>query len=319
MIRLSTMLLGTVILTAHAEVHPLYDYSLAKPIHFCTRLQQDVTVTALDVAVVIQACGEALADSGAEWSVTRARVLTGRASAYKVIGEYHRAIADLNEAIQLLLFKRRETSQELGETLEHIHESLVRAFSDRNDVYRAKQEYDRAIADIGKIIRIDLHEIAAFKKIGLLYWRGKKDYDRAIANLSNWIGHGDIGPSEPGFAVMFYQRANAYGVIGQADSAIADYSQAIRINPTNYLAFINRGMTYAIYKDDYDRAIADFDEAIGRQPKQAYALTCRALAHKAKGASDLASADLEAAERINPEVKKIAERQWQLATDPNNR
>jgi tetratricopeptide (TPR) repeat protein len=319
MIRLSLALLGTVILTANAQVHPLYDYSSAKPIQFCTRVRQDVTVAALDVAVIIQACGEALAESGAQWSVTRARVLTGRASAYKAIGEYHRAIADLNEAVRLLLFNRRETPQEFGGTLEHLHESLVRAFSDRNDAYRANKEYDRAIADLGKVIRIDLHDIAAFKKIGLLYSRHEKDYDRAIADLSDWIGHREIGPSEPGFAVMFYQRANAYGVTGQADSAIADYGQAIRINPTNYLALINRGMIYALYKSDYDRAIADFDEAIGRQPKQAYALTCRALAHKAKGASDLASADLEAAERINPEVKKIAERQWALATNPNNR
>ena len=36
------------------------------------------------------------------------------------------------------------------------------------------------------------------------------------------------------------------------------------------------------------------------------------VAGKAKGASDLANADLEAAERINPDVKKIAEQQWQL-------
>jgi len=45
------------------------------------------------------------------------------------------------------------------------------------------------------------------------------------------------------------------------DRAIADYSEAIRLDPKHAIAYCNRGDGYrSIY--DYGRAIADYDEAI---------------------------------------------------------
>ena len=45
------------------------------------------------------------------------------------------------------------------------------------------------------------------------------------------------------------------------DRAIADFDQAIRLDAKNANAFYNRGIAYH-EKHDYDRAIADFDQAI---------------------------------------------------------
>ena len=46
-----------------------------------------------------------------------------------------------------------------------------------------------------------------------------------------------------------------------ADGAIADYNQAIKINPNYALAYNNRGNIKRT-KGDIDGAIADFDRAI---------------------------------------------------------
>jgi tetratricopeptide (TPR) repeat protein len=48
----------------------------------------------------------------------------------------------------------------------------------------------------------------------------------------------------------------AYRVKGDYDRAIADYSEAIRINPRDAVAFNDRGFAHST-KGDYDRAIAD--------------------------------------------------------------
>jgi tetratricopeptide (TPR) repeat protein len=66
------------------------------------------------------------------------------------------------------------------------------------------------------------------------------------------------------------------------DDAIADYDEAIRLNPGDALAFRKRGVARAA-KGDYDGAIADYDQAIRINPQYASAYYRRALARRAKG------------------------------------
>ena len=60
--------------------------------------------------------------------------------------------------------------------------------------------------------------------------------------------------------------ALAYADKQEYDRAIADYDEAIRLNPEVATAFNNRGNAYAD-KHLYDRAIADYDEAIRLNPR----------------------------------------------------
>ena len=78
--------------------------------------------------------------------------------------------------------------------------------------------------------------------------------------------------------------APAYGEIGHllSKSPIADYSEAIRLDPKNAVAYGNRGMAY-YGNSDLDRAIADFDEAIRLDPKDATAYNNRGAARLGKG------------------------------------
>jgi tetratricopeptide (TPR) repeat protein len=66
-------------------------------------------------------------------------------------------------------------------------------------------------------------------------------------------------------------------------------------------AFTNRGSGYA-NKGDYDRAIQDYDQAIKLDPKNAYALLNRGIAKVRKGDKAGGEADQAAARRINPNI-----------------
>jgi tetratricopeptide (TPR) repeat protein len=85
-----------------------------------------------------------------------------------------------------------------------------------------------------------------------------------------------------------------------SDRAIADYDEAIRLNPEDADAYSNRGNAY-FHKGDFDRAITDYDEAIRLNPEFADAYHNRGSAYFHKGDSDRAIADYDEAIRLNPE------------------
>lgn len=71
-------------------------------------------------------------------------------------------------------------------------------------------------------------------------------------------------------AVAYKNRGNAYYNKKDYDGAIADYNEAIRLDPSqaltyHVLAYVNRARLY-FDKEDYDRAIADYSEAIKLDP-----------------------------------------------------
>jgi tetratricopeptide (TPR) repeat protein len=60
---------------------------------------------------------------------------------------------------------------------------------------------------------------------------------------------------------MWTVKGRAMSCKGDYDRAIADYTEAIRLDPGLALAYNNRGFAYS-HKGDNDRAIADYDQAI---------------------------------------------------------
>ena len=69
-------------------------------------------------------------------------------------------------------------------------------------------------------------------------------------------------------------RGVAYSSKGDQDRAIADFNEAIQLDPKYALAFASRAFAYASKRDN-DRAIADFNEAIRLDPKNARAFCYR--------------------------------------------
>jgi len=131
-----------------------------------------------------------------------------------------------------------------------------------------------------------------------LAYRDKGELDRAIADFNEAIR------LDPEFALAYNNRGLAYRDKGEFDRAIADFNEAIRINPlpastTHVNVFSNRGLAYRD-KGDLDRAIADFNEAIRLEPKFAVAFNSRGFTYDRKGERDRAIADYTEAIRLDP-------------------
>jgi tetratricopeptide (TPR) repeat protein len=97
-----------------------------------------------------------------------------------------------------------------------------------------------------------------------------------------------------------FQDRQAYSKrYGQADHAIADFSRALRRDPTNALAYLHRGAAFA-RRGEWSKAIADFTLAAGLDPKNRLVYYNRALAYGQKGAYDQALADFTETLRLDP-------------------
>jgi tetratricopeptide (TPR) repeat protein len=92
----------------------------------------------------------------------------------------------------------------------------------------------------------------------------QEDYDGVIRELSEAIR------LDPQIAEAYAYRARAY-VGDNNDQALSDANMAIQLNSQLAMGYFARGNVY-INKEDYDRAIADYNEAIRLDPKDAYIL-----------------------------------------------
>jgi tetratricopeptide (TPR) repeat protein len=103
--------------------------------------------------------------------------------------------------------------------------------------------------------------------------------------------------------MAFSNRGSAYSDKGDNDRAIADYGEAIRINPKQIKAIYNRGVAW-LEKGDNDRAIADYTEVIRLDPKDPDPLDGRGLVYRIMGEYDRAITDYNAAIKLDPKSSK---------------
>jgi tetratricopeptide (TPR) repeat protein len=120
---------------------------------------------------------------------------------------------------------------------------------------------------------------------------GKGDLDKAIADYAEAIR------LDPKYALAYYNRGVAYEKKGEWDNAIAEYTEAIRLDPKYARAYNNRGNAY-YGKGDWDKAIADYTEAIRLDPKYAWAYRNRGNAYEKKGEKLKAAEDFARAKQL---------------------
>jgi tetratricopeptide (TPR) repeat protein len=101
-------------------------------------------------------------------------------------------------------------------------------------------------------------------------------------------------------AEQYFARGYLKGETGDLEGALADYDEAIRLNPEYAEAYNNRGIARR-RKGDLDGAIADYDEAIRLNPEYANAYNNRGIARYKKGDLDGAMADYDEAIRLKPQ------------------
>jgi tetratricopeptide (TPR) repeat protein len=107
-------------------------------------------------------------------------------------------------------------------------------------------------------------------------------------------------PNDKELAALFNYRGVAYKAKGDLDHAIADYTEAIRRDPGYAAAYNSRGIAYKA-KGDVDKAIADYDQAIRLNPNSAPAFNNRGYAYFAKSSYDRALTDFDQAVKLDPQ------------------
>ncbi len=117
------------------------------------------------------------------------------------------------------------------------------------------------------------------------------NWDSAIAHYTEAIR------LDPKDAQAYCVRGATYWVMGDRDKAIADYTEIIRLRPKLALAYSCRGNLYAM-RGDWDSAIADFTQAIRLDPSYADAYNSRGTAYEKKGENRKAERDFAEAKRL---------------------
>jgi tetratricopeptide (TPR) repeat protein len=119
-------------------------------------------------------------------------------------------------------------------------------------------------------------------------------YDLALADYDQAIS------IDPVYTHGYFNRGSTYLEAGRLEFAIADFTRALEIDPGLVQAFINRGLA-ELNGGLYDLAIDDFTAAIALEPHSAIAHNNRGVAHRRKGQLEKAVADFDAAFRIDPD------------------
>ena len=127
-----------------------------------------------------------------------------------------------------------------------------------------------------------------------LIWVEQRDFDRAIADYSQAIR------IDPRYAGAFYNRGAAWLHKRELDRAIADYGEAIQLSPQYSDAYMQRGHAQR-QKRDYDKAIADYDQAVRLNGKNIFAFASRGITWLDKREHDRAIADFDEAIRLDPD------------------
>jgi tetratricopeptide (TPR) repeat protein len=125
-------------------------------------------------------------------------------------------------------------------------------------------------------------------------WNEKAEYDKAIADYDEAIR------LDPAYALAYLDRALAWGNKKEYDKAIADYNKAVRLEPKYALAYLDRALAWGRKKAYDDKAIADQDQSIRLDPKDPAAFLGRGLAWANRKRYDKAFADFNEAIRLDP-------------------
>jgi tetratricopeptide (TPR) repeat protein len=126
----------------------------------------------------------------------------------------------------------------------------------------------------------------------------KHDYDLAIADYDQAI---KLNPQPE----VYYDRGKAFHSRGDLDQALFDFGQAIQLNSRFALAYIGRGNVFN-EKHEFERAIAEYNQALKFNITRLSAYYGRGMAYYNKHDYERAIDDFEQVLQLNPNHKNAA-------------
>ncbi|RKU20571.1 hypothetical protein C6503_05790 [Candidatus Poribacteria bacterium] len=254
----------------------------------------------------------------------------GRGTLKAKLGDYTAAIVDLDKAIELDAQHAEAYGNRGG-----VKFGLGESETARGNVKEAQRLYEAAIVDCDKSLQIDPEDADVYNNLGLAKLRlgesktasgnakeAKRLYKAAIEGITRsiQIDPEDAAPYNNRGAAKFNLGASksARGKVKKVkktqrlyEAAIADYIQAIKINPKYAKAYKNRAIVKCKLGDIesargdaekaqtlYHEGMTDYDKSIKINPKYAKAYKNRAIVKCKLGDIESARGDAEKAQTL---------------------
>ena len=224
--------------------------------------------------------------------------------------DYQGAIAEYSKALQqhpgdTKLLSYRATAEYWNDDITAAFQDLdevirrdpanVHAYEVRSTAYYKIGWYEQALSEADKAVSIapkknSPYSYRAFDFVAL------KQYDKAVADLSDAIKYSPAKDS--GLGDLYYRRGLAYSNMRDYDHAIADQTEAAKLDNGKVEILESRASAYLGKKQD-DLAIADLTHVLRIDPKNSTAYHERAAAYQNRHQYDLAVADLNRAIEVS--------------------
>ncbi|HWY97056.1 MAG TPA: aspartyl protease family protein [Steroidobacteraceae bacterium] len=267
--------------------------------------------------------GEAKQADDSDASAPRAAELARRGSALAARRDFGPALADLSTAIQLspnepeYYYQRADAYRASGQAdlaltdYDHVlmlKQDFLPAYIPRAEIKLAKRDSPGAIADLEAVDRLSPKQADLRFMLAELYQRMDR-LPAAIEQFSLWIQY---HPDDSRMLAATAGRCLSSALQNQdLPTALSDCNTAMhradKKNENYSFLFVSRGLV-RLRQGDYDKAIADFNDALQIMPKNARALYARAVAESRKNNKKGSQTDLEAARQIAPQVAEKFER-----------
>ncbi len=136
-------------------------------------------------------------------------------------------------------------------------------------------------------------------------------YSSGKGTTQGWIKRRDVVPFDKALdffndelrrtptAEFYTIRGTLFGQREEYDKALSDFNEALRLDPGSSIAYRRRGIVWS-RKGDLDKAVHDYDEALRLDPLNAVSLGYRGTAWLMTQQYDKAIADYTAATRLDP-------------------
>lgn len=156
-------------------------------------------------------------------------------------------------------------------------------------------KYDEGLEDYNIALQVKPEHANSLENRCIIYLH-KKDFASALKDAEQLIKYYPAGGKG------YYLRGFVEDKLGQQDQAIADYSKSTELDPKNAEAWANRGIIYYNTKQDYNTAKADFSAAIQINPKNGVYVINRVRCWIALGNKAEAQRDIELAKQLGAVV-----------------
>jgi tetratricopeptide (TPR) repeat protein len=172
------------------------------------------------------------------------------------------------------------------EAIAEFNKGLADGYNNRGEAYQISGRWNEAMADFDKATTLNPQDSRPYQ--------GRAQYYISVGKLDEAIeqANASVATNDPYSWWALPMRSRLYHIRGEVEFALKDYNVLVQGQPQNYVYLTQRGFAY--YElGDQEKALADFNNALTINPKLLHAYFGRSLVNAAKGEDALAQGDLE--------------------------